>query len=104
VPASRQVRNRGSQPKQVPAVWEAPGFEILKISATANSTGYNADYKGPHLNLGPETISPPPVQAPAKSSHTLPASTLDLCGRQDLGGWQAPRVTSWCIATTASGQ
>jgi hypothetical protein len=98
VPASRQTRNRGSQPKQVPAVWEAPGVEILKISATANSTGYNADYKGPHLNVSPETISPPLFQAPAKRSHTLLAST------PDLGGWQAPRVTSWSIAATASAQ
>jgi hypothetical protein len=75
-----------------PGIWEAPAIEILQISATADSSGYNADYKGPHLNLAPESVSPPAFKVAAKNGHIVSLSV------PDRGEWQAPSVTALSIA------
>jgi hypothetical protein len=92
---------------RAPRLWEAPAIDSLRIAATANSSGYNADYKGLHLNRDPLGIALAP---PADAAHTSSAKTVWTAGVAPLGTaaeidprtWEAPAVATLSIDSTAA--
>ncbi len=76
--------------------WVAPAIDCLKIAATANSSGYNADFKGLHLNAGPRGVSPaPPAETTRPQTAAAGAAVTATAG--DRRGWQAPVVARFAI-------
>ena len=76
--------------------WVAPAIDSLTIAATANSSGYNADFKGLHLNAGPRGIAPAP---PAETSRpqTVADGSAMAASANNRRGWQAPAVARFAI-------